>query len=80
MEISKKPHIIEFPKIGSSALGYISLAEKDKLPFKTQRVYWTYFTPEDVERGNHAHFELLQASHYQPKTSCRRKRTDCKIW
>ena len=60
MEISKKPHIIEFPKIGSSALGYISLAEKDKLPFKTQRVYWTYFTPEDVERGNHAHFELEQ--------------------
>lgn len=54
------PYLINFPKIGSSEIGYISLAEKKTLPFVPKRVYWTYFTPEDVERGNHAHFELEQ--------------------
>ena len=56
----KKPYLIQFPKIGASSLGYISVAEKDNLPFVPQRVYWTYFTPEDVERGGHAHLELEQ--------------------
>lgn len=55
-----KPHIVDFPKIGNSSLGYISLAERTTLPFDVKRVYWTYFTPEDVERGNHAHYELEQ--------------------
>lgn len=54
------PAIIQFPKIGSSALGYISLAEKENLPFEVKRIYWTYFTPEDVERGGHSHIELQQ--------------------
>ena len=54
------PTIINFPKIGNTALGYISLAEKDTLPFDVKRIYWTYFTPEDVERGAHAHYELEQ--------------------
>ena len=55
-----KPHIIEFPKVGNSQLGYISIAEKNNLPFAVKRVYWTYFTPESVERGGHAHYELEQ--------------------
>ena len=55
-----KPKIINFPKIGLPSLGYISLAEKDTLPFEVKRVYWTYFTPEDVERGSHAHHQLEQ--------------------
>ena len=55
-----KPRIINFPKIGDSALGYISLAENETLPFKVERIYWTYFTPEDVERGGHAHYKLEQ--------------------
>ena len=55
-----KPKIINFPKIGLPSLGYISLAEKDTLPFEVKRVYWTYFTPEDVERGSHAHYQLEQ--------------------
>ncbi len=55
-----KPQIIDFPKIGDSSLGYISLAENEKLPFVVKRIYWTYFTPEDVERGGHAHYELKQ--------------------
>jgi len=54
------PHIITFPKIGNSELGYISVAENDLLPFEVKRVYWTYYTPESVERGGHAHFNLEQ--------------------
>jgi len=56
----KNPHIISFTKIGNSQLGYISVAENDLLPFEVKRVYWTYFTPEDVERGGHAHHNLEQ--------------------
>jgi hypothetical protein len=55
-----KPVLIEFPKIGNSQLGYISVSEKDSLPFVPKRIYWTYFTPEDVVRGHHAHYELEQ--------------------
>jgi mannose-6-phosphate isomerase-like protein (cupin superfamily) len=51
-----KPHIIEFPKVGDSALGYISIAEFEKIiPFKVKRTFWTYYTPESVVRGRHAH-------------------------
>jgi hypothetical protein len=55
-----EPYLITFPKIGNSKLGYISLAEKENLPFAVKRIYWTYFTPEEVERGAHAHYELEQ--------------------
>lgn len=55
-----KPYLIEFPKIGNSQLGYISVSEKELLPFEPKRVYWTYFTPEDVVRGKHAHQDLEQ--------------------
>ena len=58
--MNNEPYIITFPKIGNPALGYISLAENDTLPFEVKRIYWTYFTPEDVERGGHAHHELVQ--------------------
>ena len=56
----KIPYIITFPKIGNSQLGYISVAENLLLPFEVKRVYWTYYTPESVERGGHAHFKLEQ--------------------
>jgi hypothetical protein len=56
-----KPHIIEFPRIGKSDLGYISIAEHEKnVPFHIKRVYWTYYTPQDVTRGGHAHKILEQ--------------------
>lgn len=56
-----KPHIINFDNIGSSALGYISVAEEQKnIPFDIKRVYWTYYTPQDVIRGGHAHKKLQQ--------------------
>ena len=54
------PKLIQFPKIGNSSQGYISLAENETLPFEVKRIYWTYFTPEDVERGGHAHHDLEQ--------------------
>lgn len=56
----KIPKTVDFPKIGNSQLGYISIAENETLPFLPKRIYWTYFTPEDVERGGHAHIELEQ--------------------
>ncbi len=57
----KKPYIIDFPKIGDSNLGYISVAETQKnIPFEIKRVYWTYFTPNEVTRGGHAHKALSQ--------------------
>lgn len=54
------PQIIEFPKLGKSEIGYISIAEKANLPFPIKRAFWTYYTPEEVIRGKHAHFELEQ--------------------
>lgn len=58
--IITKPKLIQFPKIGNSSLGYISLAENETLPFDVKRIYWTYFTPDYIERGGHAHHDLEQ--------------------
>ena len=56
-----KPGLISFPKIGESALGFISVMESGvHLPFKTERVFWTYYTPESVVRGRHAHHNTNQ--------------------
>ncbi|MDP3312578.1 FdtA/QdtA family cupin domain-containing protein [Lutibacter sp.] len=56
-----KPTLIEFKKIGDSSLGYISVAEiQDTIPFEIKRVYWTYYTPDHVHRGAHAHKKLQQ--------------------
>lgn len=56
-----KPYLIQFDSIGSSKLGYITAVQcPDNLPFPVKRVYWTYFTPHNVERGNHAHYDLQQ--------------------
>ena len=60
MKDYKSPYLIAFPKIGNQELGFISIAEKENLPFIPKRIYWTYFTPEDVERGGHSHYELHQ--------------------
>lgn len=55
------PRLVEFSKIGDPALGYISIAETTKnIPFEIKRVYWTYFTPNEVLRGGHAHKDLQQ--------------------
>ncbi len=55
------PYIIDFPQIGDSCVGYISVTEQnDSVPFKIKRIFWTYFTPESVVRGRHAHHETEQ--------------------
>lgn len=57
-----KPKLINLNKIGSPNLGYISVLENEDgiIPFEIKRVYWTYFTPNHVKRGAHAHKKLEQ--------------------
>jgi hypothetical protein len=53
----KLPKIIEFKKIGNSTEGYISIFENGiEMPFEIKRCFWTYYTPEEVVRGRHAHY------------------------
>lgn len=57
----KEPHLIALKAIGSSGIGYLTVAEyPSNVPFPVKRTYWTYFTPNNVERGNHGHKELEQ--------------------
>lgn len=56
-----KPSYFNLDKIGDSSLGFITVAENLKnTPFEIKRVYWTYYTPQDVIRGGHAHRNLEQ--------------------
>lgn len=58
---SSSVHLIDFPKIGMPEIGYISVLEQSKiLPFEVQRVFWTYYTPESIVRGRHAHHKTEQ--------------------
>ncbi|MBP9185573.1 MAG: FdtA/QdtA family cupin domain-containing protein [Bacteroidia bacterium] len=54
------PHIIDFGKLGESGIGYLSIAENKDLPFAVERVFWTYYTPESIVRGRHAHYKTEQ--------------------
>lgn len=55
------PYLIEFPKLGEPGIGYISVTEQYKqLPFEVQRTFWTYYTPESIVRGRHAHYVTEQ--------------------
>lgn len=50
------PLIINFKRNGDSSMGYISIAEEQsQIPFEIKRIFWTYYTPEEVIRGKHAH-------------------------
>jgi dTDP-4-dehydrorhamnose 3,5-epimerase-like enzyme len=52
------PFIIQFSSIGNPTLGYLSFAEQQgDIPFEIARVYWTYFTPQNVNRGGHANIK-----------------------
>lgn len=56
-----RPHIIDFPSFGDTQTGIITVAENfNHVPFAVQRVFWTYYIPNHVERGGHAHYELYQ--------------------
>ncbi len=57
----KVPYLIELKSIGSPDIGYISIAESAGLiPFEIKRVFWSYYTPQMITRGRHAHFNLQQ--------------------
>ncbi len=58
--MNNEPSLLTLPKIGNPSLGYISLIENPFIPFNVKRIYWTYFTPEEVQRGAHAHHYLEQ--------------------
>jgi dTDP-4-dehydrorhamnose 3,5-epimerase-like enzyme len=51
------PHLLTFSQIGSADTGYLSVSENavPPLPFEIRRVFWTYFTPDNILRGRHAH-------------------------
>jgi hypothetical protein len=48
------PKRIHFRKIGKPSWGYISVADAKYLPFVLKRVFWTYWTPQNITRGRHA--------------------------
>ena len=51
----------DLKSIGTVEIGFLTVAEfPSNVPFEIKRTYWTYFTPDDVERGSHAHKELEQ--------------------
>jgi dTDP-4-dehydrorhamnose 3,5-epimerase-like enzyme len=53
-----KPSIIQFPKNGSSDIGFLGIVENGtQIPFDIKRVFWAYFTPDSVVRGRHAHHD-----------------------
>ena len=57
----EKPYLIEFPKLGAPDIGYISVVQNSNLiPFEIKRVFWTYYTPESIVRGRHAHYKTEQ--------------------
>jgi dTDP-4-dehydrorhamnose 3,5-epimerase-like enzyme len=54
------PYLIKFDKLGEPATGYISVGQNNGLPFEIKRVFWTYYTPESIVRGRHAHHATEQ--------------------
>jgi dTDP-4-dehydrorhamnose 3,5-epimerase-like enzyme len=60
MSTYPEPHIIDFGKLGEPGIGYLSIAENGKMPFAIERVFWTYYTPESIVRGRHAHHQTQQ--------------------
>ena len=44
-----------FNKHGAPVIGYLTAPAPNEIPFRIRRVFWTYFTPERITRGRHAH-------------------------
>jgi hypothetical protein len=55
MKRTASPKKITLEKHGSPVMGYLTPVDKKNLPFPVKRVFWTYFTPERINRGYHAH-------------------------
>jgi hypothetical protein len=61
MDKDLKPYLINFKSIGSLEIGYLTVAEGGRnIPFEIKRVFWSYYTPQMVTRGRHAHYKLEQ--------------------
>lgn len=55
------PYLINFERLGAPEIGYISVTERQQMiPFEVQRIFWTYYTPESIVRGRHAHYNTEQ--------------------
>jgi hypothetical protein len=53
--------LLEFPKVGSEAEGFLAVAEAEKTcPFSIKRTYWVYGCSDGMKRGGHAHHNLHQ--------------------
>ncbi|WP_299825029.1 FdtA/QdtA family cupin domain-containing protein [uncultured Pontibacter sp.] len=53
--MSAIPYTLQFTEIGSDASGYIATTQfAQHIPFGIKRVFWTYGTPQTVQRGQHA--------------------------
>lgn len=55
MNVRAIPRKIVFERHGASAIGFLTAADDKNMPFTVKRVFWTYFTPERITRGRHAH-------------------------
>jgi hypothetical protein len=57
MPVYPAPHLVTFSQIGDTSIGYLSVSETavPPVPFAVQRVFWTYYTPDNILRGRHAH-------------------------
>lgn len=55
MNLPNHPEKIVLNKHGSSTIGYLTALSSGEIPFTIRRVFWTYFTPQSVIRGRHAH-------------------------
>ncbi len=53
--MSKSPKKIILNKHGAPVIGYLTASDTKEIPFPIRRVFWTYFTPERIIRGRHAH-------------------------
>jgi hypothetical protein len=61
--MSKKtePYLIELKSIGATDIGYLTVVENSSsIPFDIKRVFWSYYTPQMITRGRHAHYKLEQ--------------------
>jgi len=52
--------IFELPKIHNRAGNITPIENKINIPFSIKRVYYLYDVPGGVERGGHAHLNLIQ--------------------
>jgi hypothetical protein len=53
----KGTRIISFSSKGNPDEGYLHIIDGGFLPFDMKRIFYTMDTPEDVNRGGHAHHE-----------------------